>query len=344
MTEHAGWNPLARVRDTCAAVDTTEAWVDTEAVKVFVATADCNAIVGAGEALASSGLTSFAGLIEFETVTDEVGFIAVTHALDFGSGFRSALHKFHGLGAWNTVKPGMVRLFAACPELSAKELSALGEDQLADIFLPGLADSSAAARASLAPFVKLLHRCTQDLARGLVERQFESMKDFVFATLARAPQAEPAAALVRELVVAFPVVFNDAHRYNGQDVFLYKKAQLVTGELFHRFRSEDERFNFADGNRLTCFCDNVIVATMRKTGCIRTTAELAKQIECGKDIPSGSAAEVALRAKSLTAVEQIASACQLAPCTVGNFLWAVLGKQPEFRAFPRHATPDTCFY
>ena len=38
-----------------------------------------------------------------------------------------------------------------------------------------------------------------------------------------------AAGLVRELVETFPLTFNDVHTYKGETVYLYKKAQLVTG-------------------------------------------------------------------------------------------------------------------
>lgn len=35
---------------------------------------------------------------------------------------------------------------------------------------------------------------------------------------------------------------------------------------------------------------------------------------------------------------------KLIPIELGNYLWAVLGKEPSFRKYERHATKDTVFY
>lgn len=35
---------------------------------------------------------------------------------------------------------------------------------------------------------------------------------------------------------------------------------------------------------------------------------------------------------------------KLVPLELGNYLWAALGKEPDFRQFARHHTQDTVFY
>ena len=125
------------------------------------------------------------------------------------------------------------------------------------------------------------------------------------------------------------------------------QAQLVVGELYHCFHlSSPLRFNFADAAFLTAFVDNVIVATMRKSGVIVPSAAITKQIEEREQILSGSAEEIALRAKALAGVEAIVDSLHgaLTSGELGNYLWGVLGKTPEYRQFERHATKDTVFY
>ena len=150
----------------------------------------------------------------------------------------------------------------------------------------------------------------------------------------------------------------------------------VVGELHHRFRGEDARFAFADGHRLTAFIararrsnpaphlprvfadaglparsqDNVICAVLRKEGVVRVSAALEAAIESHTPLPSGSEAEVALRAAAMTGVEAVvrevtaAGRGPLTPSELGNYLWGGLGKTHAYRSFTRHATKDTVFY
>jgi hypothetical protein len=130
-------------------------------------------------------------------------------------------------------------------------------------------------------------------------------------------------------------------------VTLYKKAQLVVGELYHRFRKEDPRYDFPDGGKLTAFIDNVIVAVLRKLGVVKCSQELEQKIESHVELLSGSEEEVSLRAAAMIGVETISrlrSGDELTPVELGNYLWGYLGKTPEFRPFTRHATRNTVFY
>ena len=169
---------------------------------------------------------------------------------------------------------------------------------------------------------------------------------------ASAAGSPPAAALVADLVSTFPGTFDDRYILRDgtperMEVALFKKAQLVVGELYHRFREEDARFAFNDGDRLTAFIDNVIVAVLRKVGVVRCCDALTASIESNELLASGSEAEVSLRAAAMAGVEAIAklrSADGLTPVELGNYLWGFLGKSPEYRKFTRHATRDNVFY
>eukprot|EP01062_Namystynia_karyoxenos_P022094 TRINITY_DN18448_c0_g1_i1.p1 TRINITY_DN18448_c0_g1~~TRINITY_DN18448_c0_g1_i1.p1 ORF type:complete len:353 (+),score=109.99 TRINITY_DN18448_c0_g1_i1:94-1152(+) len=347
----AGTGPLGRVRESCIALQPAEVALDTDAVQAFVRDVDPAAIAALD---LSQELCHFA--VQFGSALQEVSFVAVAHALDFGSGFRKPLHAFHGKGAWMTVKPGLERMHGESPELPADWLAGLGIEDVERFFLPGLLSSEeGAVRSSLEELLRLFLAVCRELGEGLRRRGMRFMHQLVLGAIHREAEAEscggPANAVVQELVTAFPYTFDDRYMYGGvTPVYLYKKAQLVTGELYHRFRGRaDLQLDFADAAELTAYVDNVIVATMRRTGCIRPAAELAADIEAGRPVPRGSGGEIALRAKALHAVELIAQGLAarghpLKPCEVGNYLWAALGKQPEFRQYERHATPDTCFY
>jgi len=190
--------------------------------------------------------------------------------------------------------------------------------------------------------------CIREVGGVLQRKRFSSVTDFVMHVMQNSPRETRAADLVNALVDFFPLTFNDSYTYpsSTQQVYLYKKAQLVVGELYHRFRREDPLFDFGDGPRLTAFVDNVICATLRQCGVVSCSSELNRRIEQGECLPRGSVWEVALRAKALAGVEAVVEGSSHAITSVelGNYLWGYLGKEPACRMYPRHATKDTCFY
>lgn len=297
---------------------------------------------------------NYTGLaFDFPTPDCEAAWIVVLHAVDFGSGWRRALHRHHGKGAWLTIKPGVVALFRMAQEadgggathLPAAWLLSLTHNQVAQAF--GLQDIQE-QNDSLHTLVEYLVLVLHDLGRGVEKEKCISLQEFVQKTLAAQSQSStPAGDFVWTLVDMFPTTFNDRYlvREGTEEVCFFKKAQLVTGELFHRFRQEDKRFQFVDGDQLTAYIDNVIVATLRYKQIILPTEALTAMIETGQEIPMGSLEEVSLRAAALCAVDDIVKGIPALKSSseLGNYLWAGLGKEPEVRKFERHAT-KTIFY
>ena len=344
------------------------AWLDTDAAKVFAASLDLPTVRAIGNSLATSNnQTRMAG--HFDSIQQEAGLILLMHALDFGGGWRQELHAHHGKGAFLTVKPGVEALFEQNPHLQATYLSSLQETDVGLLF--GLSNSE-----PLKPLVVLLTMVCNEVGRGVAAAGHDTVGDYLMAAVQRANEtATPAQVLVQTLVESFPRTFDDhntismivagaimgrpqhlecQHQPTQQhrDVYFYKKAQLVVGELCHRFQDEDARFQYPDLNHLTAFIDNVICAVLRKHGVVATTAELAHQIETHGNVPSGSLEEVSLRAAAMAGVEWVCSSVSmtpttaesLAPCTLGNYLWGHLGKRPDHRVYERHSTKDTVFY
>eukprot|EP01065_Artemidia_motanka_P037364 TRINITY_DN4580_c0_g1_i1.p1 TRINITY_DN4580_c0_g1~~TRINITY_DN4580_c0_g1_i1.p1 ORF type:complete len:360 (+),score=139.80 TRINITY_DN4580_c0_g1_i1:56-1081(+) len=322
-------------------VDRLPAVVDDAAAAEVAASLDVEAVRSFGVSLAKdTDFTSFS--CKFESDTQEAGLITLAHALDFGGGWRQELHAHHGKGAWLTVKPGIEALHSLCPQLRADWLAELSVGEVADAFKLG----SEAVR----PLAELLHKVCVEVGTQVRAAGHATLPEWVEARVgAHQGTGTPAALLVRDLVCAFPFTFCDKHDFRGRTVHFYKKAQLVVGELHHRFRDTDARYNFADGDRLTAFIDNVICATLRKLRVVRVTDELAERIDTHQPLPSGSEDEVALRAAAMSGVEAVVRAVaarglQLSPVEYGNYLWGKQGKEPEFRAYTRHATKDTVFY
>lgn len=338
--------------------------VDATAAVHFGRSLDVRTVKRLGASLAQdANATGVACAAALGSVEGEAAAILFMHALDFGGGWRVPLHRHHGKGAWATVKPGVEAMLTEQPHLPAAWLAALEPCGVARRF-------AIEGAAELAPFAAALCRVCNELGASLAARGHATVSGFLVEAMERhSRSAAPAAALVQELVHAFPSTFGDVHAFRivteaGEaeagaaegvspgppsavsPVCFFKKAQLVVGELYHRFRATDARFAFADGDTLTAFIDNVICAVLRKEGVVRVSTPLADAIDTGVLLPSSSAEEVSLRAAAMAGVELAAAATdgQLTPVELGNWLWGVLGKAPSHRPYPRHATRDTVFY
>lgn len=345
MSDDASY--LQRVRESCIALETAEARVDLAAAEAFAKSLDIDRIKQLGSNLSNLHEHDVVGSNTFFNVTfpnaeAEVNMIAVAHALDFGSGFRYALHEHTGKGAWLSVKDGLENMYRENPALSAEWLANLTEADIARMYNLS-ATKADGTPTGLALLIKHLTNVSNELGRELQKRGYSCMGDLVLKVVR---EKGTAAGLVRELVETFPLTFNDVHTYKGQTVYLYKKAQLVTGELHHRFANELPGFDFPDSALMTAFVDNVICATMRKTGVVVCSEGMTRAIENRELLPSGGAYEVSFRAKALHGVELLVQLTdnKLMAIELGNYLWAVLGKQPDFRKYERHATQDTVFY
>ena len=100
---------------------------------------------------------------------------------------------------------------------------------------------------------------------------------------------------------------------------------------------------FHDLDELTIFADNLVPHVLRVDGVLAYDEELALQIEREELIPSGSVAEVEIRACALHAVEllvkEIRAAGQATTAATLDFLLYHRGKSPHYKAaHPRHRT------
>jgi hypothetical protein len=337
-----------RARRSCCALQVAAreldlpAWLDFSATQRFAESLDVGRVREVGAALASDPNATRIDR-SFASIQQEAGMIGLMHALDFGGGWRQELHAYHGRGAWATVKSGVVAMFDTRPDLPAAWLAEMPFDEVERFF-------ALEGTQALRPFVSGLVAVCNEIGQELTRRRVGTVGEFIIAMVEEhRSHPSPAAALVQVLADGFPGAFDDRHTIRGRSIYFYKKAQLVVGELYHRFRGEDARFAFKDGDRLTAFVDNVISAVLRKQGMLVVSNPLGTAIDAHQQLSSGSEQEVSLRAAALAGVEGVALAIRargefLTPVELGNYLWGYLGKTPAYRQYTRHATKDTVFY
>ena len=103
----------------------------------------------------------------------------------------------------------------------------------------------------------------------------------------------------------FPA-FKDVANFKGKDIYIIKKAQLLTADLYRQIRHHfPERFHFKDISELTVMSDNVIPAVLRKFDVLKIKSEELKHIlDSSSILPSGQM-EVELRVIAVFACELI---------------------------------------
>lgn len=106
-----------------------------------------------------------------------------------------------------------------------------------------------------------------------------------------------------EIIVNNFPSFKDERTYNGNKIYFYKLAQLLTSDILH-LREELERLKVDYSNLVGC-ADYKIPQTMRALGIIEYNEELSKIIDNKKEIDISSKYEVEIRANMLFVINYI---------------------------------------
>lgn len=107
--------------------------------------------------------------------------------------------------------------------------------------------------------------------------------------------------LVALLARDFPS-FNDVAEHDGEEVYFYKRAQLLVSDLWGAFGGKGHGA-FGNLEVLTAFADYKLPQLLRHHGVLAYEPELATTIEARAIIPQGSAEEVEIRAATVQACE-----------------------------------------
>ena len=156
---------------------------------------------------------------------------------------------------------------------------------------------------------------------------------------------QSAVALVK-ILSRFLSSFRDVGTYRGEEVFFYKRAQLLAADL-HGALEGKSWGEFHDVGELTAFADYKLPQVLRQLGVLEYSMELADKVDRMKFLLAGGPEEVEIRANTVWAVELIRRELKgrgknLTAPEIDWTLWT-MGQSDEFRAKPYHRTVTT-FY
>ena len=246
-------------------------------------------------------------------------------AINFGSGWFPTLRKRAGRSGYYTVAIGLRERFATAGPWPARELAAIGPDEVARVL----------GQDSEHELMALFARSLNDLGRHVAcdhGGRFRAVVDGAGGS---------AMALV-ELIAGWEC-FADVSSYDGFTVPFYKRAQIAAADL-----ADAGVVRWHDGERLTMFADNLVPHVLRLDGMLRFAPDLLARINDGELIEHGSPEEVEIRACALHAVELIVSARAGGPdgsvsaAGVDRLLWQ-RGGGPGYKSSPRHRSRCTAY-
>jgi hypothetical protein len=263
---------------------------------------------------------------------DTVTFLVALDAVNFGSGYFPLLAKRPGYSGYGTIALALTERFRARGPLGVGDLVECSAADCALLFGQDL------SVAPIAELMALFAKAWRDLGHDLLERFGGS-----FSALVESAEGS-AAALVR-LLDRQPL-FHDVSIYRGDEVPFYKRAQILVSDLALAFGGRSFG-RFEDLNALTIFADNLVPHVLRCHGVLTYDEALARRIERGELLPSGSEEEVEIRACAVDAVERIALEIRRAgrPVTSRELdiaLWT-RGQSPRYKEAPRHRTRTTSY-
>lgn len=159
-------------------------------------------------------------------------------------------------------------------------------------------------------------------------------------------EARGSAVALARLLAARLDSFRDVARYRGQEIFFYKRAQILAADLYQAFGGKLWGA-FSDIDRLTAFADYKLPQVLRHLGVLDYHKDLSDRIDCGELIEPGSVEEVEIRANTICAVERIRQCLKrrgdhVPSCQIDSLLWH-LGQDDSYREKPYHKTL-TIFY
>lgn len=139
--------------------------------------------------------------------------------------------------------------------------------------------------------------------------------------------------------------FRDISIYKGQEIYFFKRAILLVGDLILNVLSIKEKVR-NDDNMLGC-ADYKIPQVLRHLGILEYSDELADIIDSEQIIEHDSEMEIEIRANMLYAIELIKNKLYqkgiiMNSVQIDNALW-LLSKNKEFKDKPHHLT-KTIYY
>jgi hypothetical protein len=239
---------------------------------------------------------------------DVADYLLALDSINFGSGWFPTLRKRAGMSGYFTVASSLADLWRSGRGWSARELRALGVEEVASVL------GQDAGHELMGLYAEAL----RDLGRCLGGRR---------ALEVVAEAGRSAERLASTLAAGMP--FFD-------DVGFWKRAQIAANDLALAGVAE-----FDDLDRLTIFADNLVPHVLRVDGVLVYAPALAARIDAGELLTPGEE-EREIRGCAVHACELLSGRLGVPARFLDTALWN-RGQAPEYKAVPRHRC-RTVFY
>ncbi|GLG97259.1 hypothetical protein R5R35_004565 [Gryllus longicercus] len=197
------------------------------------------------------------------------------------------------------------------------------------------------------PLLEERQKCLHEVGKVLLEKYNGS-----FVNCIRESEGS-AQTLLNIITTNFPC-FRDEAEFHNQKVALYKRAQILVGDIWACFHGEDLG-KFKDIDSLVMFADYRVPQVLVYFGALKYSNELMKKLESDELLPNGSTEEVEIRGCCIEVVELIREEVKksiaadnktdlhINSILIDHFLWDYRRKYADtLESIPFHKTP--CVY
>ncbi len=131
--------------------------------------------------------------------------------------------------------------------------------------------------------------------------------------------------------------FEDISKYNGKEIFFYKRAQLLTSDILHVMR-EKEKLDVDYSHLIGC-ADYKIPQVMRCYGILEFSKDLEDKVDNKIELPECSDEEIEIRASDLEVINYIYEKLnrKIDRMDINDYIW-LLGQDKSKMTKPYHRT------
>ena len=269
--------------------------------------------------------------IKFDSICEELDYMALASLLDFGSahdallvknGFRSA-HEAVSFAMLGLAMQGSLPSATAMAEFTRSEvIAAFNVNASVDSeLMPGVTITSPDKEA--ARFLSAMQTVINETGQALLDLDdacSSSLGAFVLKCVDEREAAglrPSAAALVESLATAIPAFddvcdvedISEKSSSSSTRVVLHRKAQQLASTLYLRFcKSSDARFDFEDVDEMSMDSGAEMVSILMEKNVLKVREDVKTAIDGGEDFASKAEVVVALRAAAVEAGRQVCAA------------------------------------
>ena len=127
--------------------------------------------------------------------------------------------------------------------------------------------------------------------------------------------------------------FRDEAIYRGEQVFFYKRAQILAADLHAAFGMT----LFSDIDKMTMFPDYRVPQILRERAVLVYSPDLQHKIDSLTEIPHSAEEEIEIRAACIKVCDSLAELAQKLPIEIDWLLWQ-LGEKCLKSLKPHHRT------